>query len=238
MKAGAAALVLLGLIGLSQGAAERVTIRVHAGDRRGPMTQMWAFYGYDEPNYTYTANGKKLLTELAALSPVPVFVRAHNLLTTGDGTPVAEVGLDQRLHRGRGRAADLRLDDRRSDLRHLRAAEDEAAGRDRVHAGGAVDQPRTVPAPLASRPSSPPLYTGWSLSAEGLRQVARSDHQWAAHCVEKYGQHEVEGWYWEVWNEPDIGYWHGTPEEYQKLYDYAADGLKRALPAARIGGPT
>jgi xylan 1,4-beta-xylosidase len=40
-----------------------------------------------------------------------------------------------------------------------------------------------------------------------------------------------------VWNEPDIGYWRGTPEEYLKLYDYAADGLKRALPTARIGGP-
>ena len=42
---------------------------------------------------------------------------------------------------------------------------------------------------------------------------------------------------WEVWNEPDIGYWQSTPEEYFKLYDYAADGLKRALPTARIGGP-
>jgi hypothetical protein len=40
-----------------------------------------------------------------------------------------------------------------------------------------------------------------------------------------------------VWNEPDIGYWRGTPEEYLKLYDFAADGLKRALPTARIGGP-
>ena len=38
-------------------------------------------------------------------------------------------------------------------------------------------------------------------------------------------------------NEPDIGYWQSTPEEYIKLYDYAADGLKRALPTARIGGP-
>ena len=47
---------------------------------------MWAFFGYDEPNYTYTANGKKLLSELSALSPVPVFVRTHNLLTTGDGS--------------------------------------------------------------------------------------------------------------------------------------------------------
>jgi len=55
--------------------------------------------------------------------------------------------------------------------------------------------------------------------------------------VAKYGRAEVDTWYWEVWNEPDIGYWHGTPEEYQKLYDFAADGLKRALPSARIGGP-
>ena len=55
--------------------------------------------------------------------------------------------------------------------------------------------------------------------------------------MKKYGRAEVESWYWEVWNEPDIGYWQGTPEEYLKLYDYAADGLKRALPTARIGGP-
>ena len=55
--------------------------------------------------------------------------------------------------------------------------------------------------------------------------------------MEKYGRAAVESWWWEVWNEPDIGYWHGTVEEYQKLYDYAADGLKRALPTARIGGP-
>ena len=51
----------------------------------------------------------------------------------------------------------------------------------------------------------------------------------------RYGKKEVESWYWEVWNEPN-GYWKGTMEEYFKLYDYAADGLKRALPTARIGG--
>ncbi len=40
-----------------------------------------------------------------------------------------------------------------------------------------------------------------------------------------------------MWNEPDIGYWKGTPEEYHKLYDYAVDGVRRALPTARVGGP-
>jgi xylan 1,4-beta-xylosidase len=47
----------------------------------------------------------------------------------------------------------------------------------------------------------------------------------------------VESWYWEVWNEPNIGYWHGTPEEWYKLHDYAVDGIRRALPTARVGGP-
>ena len=29
----------------------------------------------------------------------------------------------------------------------------------------------------------------------------------------------------------------GTPEEYNRLYDYAVDGVRRALPKARVGGP-
>jgi len=47
----------------------------------------------------------------------------------------------------------------------------------------------------------------------------------------------VESWYWEVWNEPNIGYWRGTPEEFRKLHDYAIDAVRRALPTARVGGP-
>jgi xylan 1,4-beta-xylosidase len=58
-----------------------------------------------------------------------------------------------------------------------------------------------------------------------------------AHSVERYGKAEVEQWSWELWNEPDGGYWRGTPEEYDKLYDYTADAVKRALPTARVGGP-
>ena len=47
----------------------------------------------------------------------------------------------------------------------------------------------------------------------------------------------MEQWYWEVWNEPNIGYWKGTPEEFHKLHDYAVDAVRRALPTARVGGP-
>jgi len=57
------------------------------------------------------------------------------------------------------------------------------------------------------------------------------------HCAGRYGRSEVEQWYWEVWNEPNIMYWRGTAEDYHRLYDHAADAVKRALPAARVGGP-
>ena len=54
---------------------------------------------------------------------------------------------------------------------------------------------------------------------------------------QRYGKERVSTWYFEVWNEPDIAYWHGTPEEYYKLYDYSVAGVRDALPNAIVGGP-
>src|SRR4051794_22202856 len=64
-----------------------VTIHVDLKQELGAMKPIWAWFGHDEPNYTYMKDGKKLLSELSALSPVPVYMRVHNLLTSGDGTP-------------------------------------------------------------------------------------------------------------------------------------------------------
>jgi xylan 1,4-beta-xylosidase len=47
----------------------------------------------------------------------------------------------------------------------------------------------------------------------------------------------ASSWLWEPWNEPESPYWRGTPEEFFKLYDHFAAGVKRALPRARVGGP-
>lgn len=68
-------------------------------------------------------------------------------------------------------------------------------------------------------------------------------YQWAKHCVERYGREEVETWYWQTWNEANIGgpdrpgYFTGSDEEFHKLHDYAIAGVRRALPTARVGGP-
>src|SRR6476620_3554499 len=71
---------------LAQAPAGAVKIRVEADHPEGPMSPVWSYFGYDEPNYTYAPNGKKLLRELNALSPQPVYVRVHNMFTSGDGS--------------------------------------------------------------------------------------------------------------------------------------------------------
>src|SRR3546814_19619797 len=35
----------------------------------------------------------------------------------------------------------------------------------------------------------------------------------AKHLVERYGIDEVASWYFEVWNEPNIGFWAGKPPQ-------------------------
>src|SRR5579859_2530895 len=62
-----------------------VTIRVEADRPVGELTPTWRFFGYDEANYTYMKDGKKLLAELGQLGGSQVYIRCHHLLTSGDG---------------------------------------------------------------------------------------------------------------------------------------------------------
>ena len=88
------------------------------------------------------------------------------------------------------------------------------------------------------RPGSGKLDTGWAYPPKDYGKFAELIYQWVKHCVERYGRAEVEHWYFETWNEANLTtYWHGTPEDFFKLHDYAVDAVRRALPAARVGGP-
>jgi xylan 1,4-beta-xylosidase len=59
------------------------------------------------------------------------------------------------------------------------------------------------------------------LSAKGLCQMVGAVYQWTAHDLARYGQAEMTNWFWETWNEANIGYWQGKPEDFFKLHDYA-----------------
>src|SRR5882762_3730127 len=59
------------------------------------------------------------------------------------------------------------------------------------------------------------------------------------HLVERYSVDEVAQWYFEVWNEPNLDFWAGNPNEatYYELYDRAARAIKRVSSRFRVGGP-
>jgi xylan 1,4-beta-xylosidase len=215
-----------------------VSIQVDLGRSIGEMQPMWAYWGYDEPNYTYSWEGKKLLSELAELSPVPVHVRAHSLLNTTEGPPMAFKWGSTNVYRedAAGKPVyDWVLMDSIVDIWVSRGI------RPMMEIAFMPKALSTHPEPYRHhwKPGDPygDIYTGWAYPPKDYQKWSELVYQWVRHSVERYGREEVEGWWWELWNEPDIDYWKGTPEEYIKLYDYTSDAVKRALPTAKVGGP-
>jgi xylan 1,4-beta-xylosidase len=214
-------------------AQNAVTVRVDAGVRMGPYTPLWAYFGYDEPNYTYAPNGRKLVAELGALGAVPVHIRTHNLLTTGDGTPALKWGsTNAYTEDATGRPVyDWTIIDRIFDTYVT------AKAKPFVEIGFMPEALSVKPEPYQHHWPKTRIAAGWAYPPKDYGKWAALVEAWVRHSIARYGQAEVESWYWELWNEPDIEYWQGTPEEYNKLYDYTADAVKRVAPHARVGGP-
>lgn len=168
----------------------------------GDMQPVWAWFGYDEPNYTYMKDGKKLLSEIAALSPVPVYVRAHSLLNTGDGTPALKWGSTNAFREDTegNPKYDWTIIDRIFDTYIERGMKPLA-------------QMGFMPEALSIKPqpyqhkwtpgqSYTTIFTGWTYPPKDYKKWAELIYQWVKHSVARYGQKEVESWYWELWNCP------------------------------------
>ncbi|HEX3717003.1 MAG TPA: beta-xylosidase [Verrucomicrobiae bacterium] len=216
--------------------AEPVTITVDAAKPLGELTPIWRFFGADEPNYAYMKNGEKLLSELGKLGQPQVYFRAHHLLTSGDGSYALKWGSTSAYKEGASGNPiyDWTINDKIFDT-YL-----ECGIKPYVEIGFMPEALSTHPQNYPHNPpvdQRAPVEGGQSYPPKDYAKWGELVHQWAAHCVEKYGKPEVEQWYWEVWNEPNISYWHGSRADYFKLYDYAVDGVRRALPTARVGGP-
>ena len=97
-------------------ASNPVSIQVDLARPQGPYKPIYRWFGYDESNYTTMKYGKQLLGELHDLSPVPVYIRAHHLLTSGNGVAGAEVEFVECLLARRKRQAGVRLHYYRPDL--------------------------------------------------------------------------------------------------------------------------
>jgi xylan 1,4-beta-xylosidase len=215
----------------------QVSIQVDLGKMVGAYKPIYSWFGYDEANYTTMRHGTELLKELHDLSPVPVYIRAHHLLTSGDG--VAELKFSSTnvySEDGSGKPIyDFKILDGIFDAYKTAGVrpmvelgfmpKDLAADLPNRQEPYQVHYPKST---VSGRSNNPPKdYAKWG---ELVRVVT-------AHLVERYGKETALQWYFEVWNEPDIDYWHSTPEDYWKLYDYAVAGVRAALPGARVGGP-
>ena len=213
-------------------AQQAVTVKVDVSKQTGPFQPVWAWVGHDEPNYTYSEEGRNLLTKLSQLSPYPVHDRTHNLLTSGDGTPALKWGSTNAFTR-------------------------DASGKpvynwtiidkifDTYKTTGITPLVEIGFMPEALSPHPEPyehhwprdFATGWAYPPKNYDEWSELVFRWVQHMVDRYGAPAVAKWEWEVWNEPDISYWHGTVEDYSKFYDYTVAAVRRALPGARVGGP-
>lgn len=215
---------------------QSVTITVNAAGAIAPLAPSWAYFGYDEANYTYAANGQKLVRELAGLSEAPVHIRTHFLLVTGDGRSALKFGSTNVYTEEAGhpiynwtvldKIVDTYVDSGVTPFIEIGFMPQALSTHPEPY------QPTWIPGAKNDH-----YYIGWTYPPTSYEKWADLIYEWVQHSAEKYGKAEVEKWDWEVWNEPNISYWHGTPEQYNELYDYTANAVKRALPAAHVGGP-
>jgi xylan 1,4-beta-xylosidase len=217
----------------AQQSPQSVNIDVHFDQLQGPLTPIWNYFGYDEPNYTYAPNGKKLLGEIGMLSPTPAYIRVHNLLTSGNGSASLKWGsTNVYTEDAAGRPVySWTILDLIFDTIH------DARAKPLVEIGFMPEALSVHPEPYRHNFPHGTVFTGWAYPPKDYQKWSELVFQFVRHLRVRYGDPEVNTWLWEVWNEPDIEYWKGTPEEYFKLYDFSVDAVLRALPEARVGGP-
>jgi xylan 1,4-beta-xylosidase len=220
-------------LGQDAGTPSIVKVEVNAARTTGPYKNVWSYFGADEPNYSYSANGQQLLRELSQLSSAPVYVRLHNLLTTGDGSASLKWGSTNAYREdAAGKPVyDWTITDKIFDALTKNGVTP------LVEVGFMPEALSTHPQPYRHTFPDGSVFTGWSYPPKDYDKWSALITAWTQHLRERYGEAAGRTWLWEVWNEPDIDYWHGSPEEYDKLYDVTAAAIQKVLPDAKVGGP-
>ena len=218
--------------------SEQVSVRVDASKWTGKLEHTWNYIGYDECNYTHSPGGIELIKKFGKLEK-PYYMRAHHMLCTGilhgfykwgstnvyiedeNGNPIYNYDLIDEM-------MDIWLSNNCKPFfelgfmpRDLADPRDAENGKFYQVAYGISEYQRV----------------GWAMPPKDYQKWYDLIYYLVKHLVDRYGQKEVETWYFEMWNEPDIFYWRGTHEEFCKLYDYTEAAVHAALPTARFGGP-
>ena len=208
-------------------------VSVDASIWKGALAHTWNYIGYDECNYTHSPGGMELIRKFGQLEK-PYYMRAHHMLCTGNchgaykwgstnvytedksGNPVYRFDLIDRM-------CDIWLQSGCKPFFEIGFMPMDLADIAYEGAGnGKMAEYRRK---------------GWSRPPKDYDKWYDLIHALLSHLLSRYGRAELETWYFEMWNEPDIMYWTGTHEEFCKLYDYTEAAVHDVLPTARFGGP-
>ncbi|MBM1218623.1 hypothetical protein JQU17_00325 [Ponticoccus sp. SC2-23] len=217
--------------------AMQIAMTIEADRTTGRYHPIWNWFGHDEPNYTYTENGKRLLRDLADASGDAPRLRTHNLLTSGDGEASLKWGsTNAYTEDAEGNPIyDWTIMDRIFD------AYVEAGIIPFIQVGFTPEALSSDPGPYRHSWSLEDTYstitTGWAAPPKDLVKWHDLVAAWARHLVDRYGRDAVSSWPWECWNEPDGHYWTGTPAEFCAMFEATVRAVKSVLPEARVGGP-
>ena len=213
-------------------APARIAVAVDGAAAGTPLKRVWPYYGYDEVNYTTTPLGQDLLRTLATINNSPTYIRTHFLLNTGDGMAALKWG-----------STNVYTENASGTPIYSWTIMDRIM--DAIVAAGTrpMVEIAFMPQALSTRPT--PYRNSDTFALDGGCFYPPKDYakwaglirEWATHSRDRYPGVE-DNWLWELWNEPNIGYWHGTAAEFHRLYDYTESGLHGVLPRAILGGPS
>jgi xylan 1,4-beta-xylosidase len=208
-----------------------VTVAVDATAPGAPLERVWPFHGYDEINYATVPEGAALLGAIAAAHAAPAHVRNHFLFNTGDGTPAMKWG-----------STNVYTEDAAGNPVYSWTLTDGIM--DAITGNGLFPfvELGFMPEALSTHPT--PYRNSSTTALDGGCFYPPTDYAkwadlvgaWATHADQRYPG-VADSWLWELWNEPDIGYWNGTFADYAKLFDYTESALHAAIPGAQLGGP-
>ena len=210
-----------------------VNVTVDASVWTGKLAHTWNYVGYDECNYTHSPGGMELIAKFGSLEK-PYYMRTHHLFCTGschgfykwgstnvytedkDGNPVYNFDVIDRM-------CDIWLANNCKPFFEIGFMPFDLVDTSFVDAGSFdINEYRRV---------------GWNCPPKDYDKWYSLVYAVIEHLLDRYGKEELESWYFEMWNEPDIIYWRGTHEEFCKLYDYTEAAVHDVLPSLRFGGP-
>ena len=225
--------MIIVLVGRVCADPEAVSIQVDATQKGKPLKHVWQYYGYDECNYTTTPDCKALMRTVAQINPEPVYLRQHFLLNSGNGiaTPKWSSTNVYTEDENGWPVYDWRIMDGIMD------AVTASGCRPLVEIGLMPKDLSVRPDPYRPpKPFGPNEGIGVFFPPKDYEKWAELIRRWARHTKARYKNAE-ETWLWELWNEPDIFYFQGTYENYEKLFEYTEQALHEVMPKAVLGGP-